>query len=266
MRKGRGALSEPIRAVERALDVLVCFSSRTPELTMTQIADQIGVHKSTVHRLLATLEKRRFVQRDAATGAYRLGIRLLQMTYLTLEHNDLRRLTTPFIRRLCEQHHENIDVSVLDDTDVVFVNHLEGPQRVKVAATTGQRLPAFATASGRAILAYLPAETVQRILARGMPRYTQYTPLAPEAVQEDLQLIRERGFAFSEQEYEDGINAVAAPILDEYEKPFAAVAIVGPAYRLTRQRMLEIGPEVLSTARDIAQELAIAGYDQMKPG
>ncbi len=259
------ALSESIRAVDRALDVLLCFTSRTPELTMTQIADQIGIHKSTVHRLLATLEKRRFVQRDAATGVYQLGIRLLQMTYLTLEHNDLRRLTTPFIRRLCEQHQENTDISVLDDTDVVFLNHLDGPQRVKVAGTTGQRLPAFATASGRAILAHLPGETVQRILARGMPRYTQHTPLAPEAVQEELQLIREQGFALSEQEYEDGINAVAAPILDGNDRPFAAVAIVGPAYRLTRQRMLEIGPEVLGTARAIAQELAMAGYVQVKP-
>ena len=253
-------MSESIRAVERALDVLSCFSSRTPELTMTQIADQIGISKSTVHRLLGTLEKRRFVQRDSATGAYALGIRPLQMAYLTLEHNDLRQLTTPFVRRLCDLYKENVDISVLDDADVVFVNHLEGPQRVKVAATTGQRLPAFATASGRAILAYLPTDEVQRVLARGLPRYTQYTPLTAEQVLDDLRLIREQGFAFSEQEYEEGIDAVAAPILDGSNRPFAAVAIVGPAYRLTRDRMLEIGPTIAATGKEIAQELAIAGY------
>ncbi len=252
-------MSESIRAVERALDVLSCFSSRTPELTLTQIAEQIGINKSTVHRLLATLEKRRFVQRDPATGAYRLGIRLLQMAYLTLEHNDLRRLATPLLRRLCEQYQENVDLSVLDDVDVVFVSHLEGPQRVRVASATGQRLPAFATASGRANLAFLPGETVRGILARGMPRYTQYTPLSPEAVLEDLRLIRERGFALSEEEYEDGINAVAAPIFDGNDQPIAAVAIVGPAYRLTRERMDEIGPKVITAAHEIAQELAMAG-------
>jgi DNA-binding IclR family transcriptional regulator len=256
------ALSESVRTVERALDVLLCFTSQTPELTMTQIADQIGINKSTVHRLLGTLEKRRFVQRDPATGAYQLGIRLFQMAYLTLEHNDLRRLATPSLRRLCEQHQENVDLSVLDDMEVVFVNHLEGPQRVKVASATGQRLPAFATASGRANLAYLPDEAVRGILARGMPRYTQYTPLSQEAVFEDLRLIREQGFALSEQEYEDGINAVAAPILDASKLPFAAVAIVGPAYRLTRERMLEIGPTVAATANEIAQELAMAVHAQ----
>jgi IclR family acetate operon transcriptional repressor len=231
---------------------------------MTQIADQIGIHKSTVHRLLATLERRRFVQRDPATGAYQLGVRVLQMAYLTLEHNDLRRLATPFMRGLCDRHQENVDISVLDEDDVVFIHHLEGPQRVKVAATTGQRLPAFATASGRAILAYLPDPVVQRILAIGMPRYTRFTPPTAEKVFEDLQMIRERGFAYSEQEYEDGINAVAAPILDGVGRPFAATAIVGPAYRLTTQRMFEIGPDVIATARDIAQELAIVGHVEVK--
>jgi DNA-binding IclR family transcriptional regulator len=180
------------------------------------------------------------------------------MAYLTLEHNDLRRLASPFLRRLCEQYQENVDLSVLDDMDVVFVNHLEGPQRVKVASATGQRLPAFATASGRANLAYLPDEAVRGILAGGMPCYTQYTPLSLEAVLEDLRLTRERGYALSEQEYEDGINAVAAPILDGSNRPFAAVAIVGPAYRLTRERMVEIGPTVVAAAHEIAEEFIMA--------
>ena len=122
--------------------------------------------------------------------------------------------------------------------------------------------PAFATASGRANLAYLPDEAVRGILARGMPRYTQYTPLSLDTVLDDLRLIRERGFALSEQEYEDGINAVAAPILDGSNRPFAAVAIVGPAYRLTRDRMIEIGPTLAATATEIARELAITMHAQ----
>lgn len=254
------ALSESIRAVERALDVLLCFSSQTPELTMTQIADQIGIHKSTVHRLLGTLERRRFVQRDPASGAYRLGIRLLQMAYLTLEHNDLRRLTMPFMRQLLDRYQESVDLSVLDETDVVYVNHIDGPQRVKVAATTGQRLPAFATASGKAILAYLSEDTVRRLLTQGMPRYTEHTPQTPEAALEDLKQVLERGFAYSVEEYEDGISAVAAPILNKGGQPFAAVAIVGPAFRLTKERMLEIGPDLLATALEMAEELALAGH------
>jgi len=227
---------------------------------MTQISEQVGIHKSTVHRLLATLEKKRFVQRDPATGTYSLGIRLLQMAYLTLEHNDLRRLATPFLRHLCEQHRENVDLAVLDDTDVVYLNMIESPQRVKLAAAVGQRLSAFATASGKAILAFMPDEAVRRILERGMTQYTLNTLRSPEAFFENMRQIRQQGFALSEQEFEEGINAVAAPILDSSGQPIASVAIAGPAYRLTRERMIDIGPLVLATARDIAREVEMAAH------
>jgi DNA-binding IclR family transcriptional regulator len=232
---------------------------------MTQIAEQVGMHKSTVHRLLATLEGKRFVQRDPVTGTYRLGIRLLQMAYLTLEHNDLRQLATPFLHHLCEQHQENVDLAVLDDTDVVFLDVIEGPQRVKLASAIGQRLPAFATASGKAILAFTPDETVRRILERGMPQFTQRTIRSPEALFEDLRHVREQGFALDEQEYEEGINAVAAPILDLNGQPIASVAVAGPAYRLTRERMIKISPLVLTTAQDIAQEVEMAAHPEVHP-
>jgi DNA-binding IclR family transcriptional regulator len=251
-------MSEPIRAVERALDVLLCFTNQTPELSMTQIAEQIGINKSTVHRLLGTLEKKRFVERDPATGTYRPGIRFLQMAYLTLERNDLRRLAAPFLRHLCDLHRENVNLSILDDVDVVYVDVAESQQRVKLAAIPGQRLPAFCTASGKAILAFIPEENVKRILARGTPKHTQFTLASPEAFFDDIRHTREQGFAISVQEYEDGINAIAAPIFDRNKRPIASVSVAGPAYRLTRERMIEIGPQVVKTANDIAQEVEMA--------
>jgi DNA-binding IclR family transcriptional regulator len=251
-------LSESVRAVERALDVLLCFSRQTPELSMTQIAEQVGIHKSTIHRLLATLEKKRFVNRDPDTGLYRLGIRLLQMAYLTLEQNDIRRLAVPFLQRLGDRYQENIHLALLDDADVVFIYIIESPQRVKLAAAVGQRLPAYATASGKSMLAFLPEEMVQRILDRGMPQYTSHTPRSPEVFFQNLNTIREQGFAISEQEYEDAINAVAAPIFDLGGQPIASIAVAGPAYRLTRKRMSEIGPAVIATARDITREINMA--------
>ncbi len=251
-------MSESIRAVDRALDILLCFSNQTPQLTMTQIAERVGMNKSTVHRLLGTLERRRFVQRNPTTGTYQLGIRLLQMAYLTLSHNDIRRHAGPFMRRLCEQHRETITLSTLDDTDVVFLDVIESPQRVKLAASTGQRMPAFSTAAGKAILAFLPDVTVNRILDRGMPQFTPNTICNKEELLHNLEPIREQGFAISIQEYEDGINAVAAPVLNEENFPIAAVTVAGPGYRLTKEKMLEIGPSVRETSRLIAQEVTLA--------
>jgi IclR family transcriptional regulator, KDG regulon repressor len=255
-------LSESVRAVERALDILLCFSRQTPELSMTQIAEQVGIHKSTVHRLLATLESKRFIQRDPDTGIYRLGVRLLQMAYLTLEQNDLRRIATPFLHRLRDQFQETVHLAVLDDTDVVFVNIIESSQRVKLAASLGQRLPAFATASGKAMFAFMNHDTVQRILDRGMPRYTSHTPISPDAFFINLQAVREQGFAISDQEYEDEIIAVAAPIFDLEMHPIASVAVAGPAYRLTPERMREIGPAVVATTGEISREISLAAIPQ----
>jgi IclR family acetate operon transcriptional repressor len=227
---------------------------------MTQIAERVEMHKSTVHRLLATLERKRFVSRDPSTGLYRPGIRFLQLAYLTLENNDLRRITAPFLRSLWDQFRETIDLCILDDADVVFLNVIESPQRVKIAAATGQRLPALCTASGKSILAYLPEDKVGKMVERGVLRYTDCTLTSSTEIIENLRISRQQGFAISEQEYEEGINAVAAAILDENNLPVAAIAIAGPAYRLTRQRMLEIGPVVRATVDEVAQEMRMAAY------
>lgn len=247
-------MGESIRAVERALDVLMCFTSQTPELSMTEISEMVGINKSTVHRLLATLEGKRFVERDAVTGVYRPGIRLVQMAFLTMEHNDLRRLAAPFLHNLCNQFRENVNLSVLDEADVVYLDVIESPQRVKLAAVPGQRLPAFCTASGKSMLAFLPEEKIRDILARGMPRYTQNTLTSEEAFWENIRKTREQGYATSEQEFEEGINAIAAPICNH---PIASVSIAGPAYRLTRERMIEIGPHLLATVKKITQEVEV---------
>ena len=249
-------MSESIRAVERALDVLQCFTSQTPELTMSQISERIGINKSTVHRLLLTLERNRFVERDLSTGMYRPGPRLLQIASLAREQNNLRRIALPFLQDLCSEYRENVNLALLDGADVIYVDVVEGSQRVKLAAVPGQRLPAFSTASGKAILAFLPEDRVRQILERGMPQYTTTTVNSFEKFFEEAVRIRTRGFAISEHEFEEGINAIAAPVCNQ---PVASVSIAGPAYRLTRERMLEIGPRLLATARDIAEEVEKAG-------
>lgn len=245
-------MSESIRAVDRALDVLSCFSIQTPELSMTEISERIGVNKSTVHRLLATLETRKFVQRDAQTSRYRLGIRMLQMAYLTMEQNDLKRLAHPYLHKLSDRFRENVNLAILDNTEVVYVDVVEGPQRVKIAASPGMRLPAFSTASGKAILAFLPQEKTFELLSKGMPKYTPTTLLTPESFMQNAIVTQKNGYAVSMQEFEDGINAVAVPIFSKNQYPVASVSVAGPAYRLTYEKMVEIGQEIIKTCAEIS--------------
>lgn len=248
-------MSESIRAVERALEVLLCFSSETPELSMTQISEKIGINKSTVHRLLATLQTKRFVERDTTTGLYSPGNRLIQLAFLTLEKNDLHEIAVPYMQRLNDMHLETITLSILDDKDMVYIAVLESPQKVKLAAEPGQRLPAFCTASGKVVIAYSPEDVVQSIIEEGFRKYTSSTISTRETMLHILDLVRQRGFAYSEQEYEEGINAVAAPILDKKNRPLAAIAVAGPTYRMPVERMMEIGPTVAAIAEEISKEI-----------
>ncbi len=176
----------------------------------------------------------------------------MQFAYLMVEQNNLRRYAAPFLHRLQEQYRETVDLAMLDRSEVVYLDVLESPQRVKLAAAIGQRLPAFCTATGKSLLAYMDDETVQRVMDDGMPKHTDSTIISREALLENLRAIRAKGFAISEQEYEEGINAVAAPILDTNGYPIASIAVTGPAFRLSHSLVWEIGPAISATAKEIA--------------
>jgi DNA-binding IclR family transcriptional regulator len=211
--------------------------------------------KSTVHRLLATLENKRFINRDRSTGMYRLGLRFIEMASLVLRDVDLEQLARPYLQRLSTECGETVDLAVLDGTHVVYLQVVESAQRVKIAAAVGQRLPAFCTASGKAFMAHLPDQQVRQILGDQLDRYTPATKVSLAELHDDLRVTRERGFGISEQEYEKDINAVAAPILNAEGYPVAVIAVVGPSFRLTRERMLMIGLSIRTTTEAIAREV-----------
>lgn len=253
-------MSESIRAVERALDVLLCFTSQSPELNMTQISEKVGMHKSTVHRLLATLERRRFVQRDPLSGIYRPGIRLLQMSYLALGEINFRQIAIPYMHRLQEQFRETVDLAILDGNDVVFTDVVESPQRVKLAASSGQRLPACSTASGRAILAFMPEEEAVHVCNHD---YIPNKKVEIDEFLQHLQLTRERGFSIDEEVLEAGINAVGAPILSAKNKPVGSIAIAGPAYRLDHAKLMEIGPVLAKMTAQISRDIRFTAPSEL---
>jgi DNA-binding IclR family transcriptional regulator len=222
---------------------------------MTQIAEKIGINKSTVHRLLATLEANKFVERDPLTGMYSPGNRLLQVAFLTLEKNNLTDIASPYMQQLNEIFQETVTLSILDESDVVYLSVLESPQKIMLAAKPGQRLPAFCTASGKVLMAYSNDEVIQKIFNSGLPEYTNTTVRDTEKLRQIFHKIREQGFSYSEQEYEEGVNAVASPLFGKDKRPLAAIAVVGPAYRMSIERMLEIGPAVASVAKELSKDL-----------
>jgi DNA-binding IclR family transcriptional regulator len=252
-----------VRAVERAIDVLLCFCHDEQELSLTQIAGQVRMSKSTVYRLLATLENKHFVNRNKATGLYHLGLGFVEAASLVLQGMDLERWALPYLQRLSAECCETVDLAILDDTHVVYLLVVESVQRVKIAAAVGERLPAYCTATGKAFLAYLPAEQVHAILDKSPGQYRDGTPVSLPNLCRDLQATRERGYATSEQEYEQDINAVAAPILNADGWPLLAIAIVGPSFRLSPERMQLLGQSIRTTVDAITREIGPAALSSL---
>jgi IclR family transcriptional regulator, KDG regulon repressor len=249
-------VAQSVRAVERAMEILSCFTRDNPALTLTEIAELVRISKSTVHRLLATLEGRRFITRDRSTGIYRLGFQFIEMA--SLVDMDLQHWSLPYLQHLSTSCGETVDLAVLDGASMIYLQVIESQQRVKLAVAIGQRLPAYCTASGKAFLAFLPTEQVNTILRGEFLKYTERTPTSLAAVHEALRAARAQGFAISEQEYEQDINAVAAPILSQAQHPIAVVAVAGPSYRLTSDRMLDLGQTLRGVTEAIAREVGVA--------
>jgi IclR family transcriptional regulator, KDG regulon repressor len=258
-------MSQSVRAVERALDILLCFTMERPTLSLTEIAELVGMHKSTIHRLLATLESKRFITRDKTTGMYQLGFLFFELASVMLRDLDIQRWARPYLQQLSDQCGETVDLAILDNGHVVYLQVIESTQRVKIAAAAGEQLPAYCTATGKAFLAYFPEKQVRQILAQGMSKYTENTLASPEDLFMNLRQTRERGFAISEQEYEKDINAVAAPIMDANDCPIAVIAIVGPSYRMSYDRMLELGQLIRETAQTIAVDVGVVALPVILP-
>jgi IclR family transcriptional regulator, KDG regulon repressor len=159
--------------------------------------------------------------------------------------------------RLSAEFGETIDLSILDGSHVIYLEVIESHQRVKLAAAVGQRLPAFFTASGKALLAYLPEEQVRKIVSDNLAESAHPTSISPDML-DDLKATAERGYAIAEQEYEEAINAVAAPIFGADKHPIASVAIVGPSFRLTKDRLPTLGESLRKITEEISNEVGMA--------
>jgi IclR family transcriptional regulator, KDG regulon repressor len=250
-------LPQSVRSVERALDILLCFTREEPVRSLTQIAESVHMSKTTVHRLLTTLESKRFITRDKTTSLYRLGVRFIEMASIVLQDVELHRWAHPYLHRLSEQYGETVDLSILDGSHVMYLEVIESPRRVKLAAAVGQRLPAYFTASGKAMLAYMDEDQVRKIITDNATEYSDNSAVAISDALTDLRQTAERGYAVAEQEYEKDINAVAAPIFDAERHPIASIAIVGPSFRMSKERLPDLGESIRSMAEVISKEVGL---------
>jgi DNA-binding IclR family transcriptional regulator len=254
-----GQRSGGIQSVERALAVLKLFGESEPELGVSELARRLSLHKSTVSRLLSTLEAGGFVQQDKRNGRYRLGLQLATLAGLALTQYELRDVARPFLSELAGESGETTTLSVLDGTDAVNIDQVLAPQPVKHLGWIGRRLPLFCTAAGKPLLASFSAPGLERYLERPLSRFTARTVTNASMVRREMERVRAQGFALAQEEYEAELCAVGAPVRDHRGDVVASITVSGPSYRLSTERLLSLGGPVRLVAARISAQLGHRG-------
>jgi IclR family KDG regulon transcriptional repressor len=243
--------------VKKAMDVLNCLGEAESPMSASEIGHELGMSRSTVYRLLATLAAGGYVTRDGVRAEkYRLGFKILELASRLLDSVELRQQARPFLCELRDLANEAVHLVVMDDGQVSYIEKVECSQAVRMHSTIGRRGFAHCTALGKAMLAFMPPDQVESILERhGLPARTPNTITDREVLLRELERIREEGYAVDDIENEEGIRCVGAPVLDYQGQPVAALSVSGPAFRMTLERIHELGAPVKATALMISRQL-----------
>jgi DNA-binding IclR family transcriptional regulator len=244
---------DALKSVSIALSILDCFTA-SPELGPTAVAREIGIAKSTASRMLAVLASRGILERQEP-GRYRLGLRLFEYGQLALDRLNLFEVSVPILAGLRDRVRDLVQLGVPVGAEVLFLDRFEAQNLdPRFHGPAWRRVPAHSSSSGRAIAAFNP-EVARAIFDAGLIRRTRYTVVDPRRLTAILTEVRRRGYAATDEELEEGISSVAAPVRLG-ERAVAAVSVVGPSHRLHRDGVAAIAAHAQDAARRIGEALA----------
>ena len=252
--RGRREAGPLVQSVDRAVTVLEILAKRGVA-GVTEIALELGVHKSTASRLVAVLEDRGLVEQLADRGKYRLGFGIVRLAGALTVQRDLAQESRQACEALATDVGETVNVAILDGGRVINVSEVRGSAAVAMHNWVGQSTPPHATSSGKVLLAFAGPADLRLLLEEPLQRYTEHTVVDVAALERELEQVRAQGWAVTVEEYELGLNALAAPVRDSQDAVVAAVSVSGPSYRLSVQALPQVAERVLSAARDLSRRL-----------
>ncbi|MDX6373173.1 MAG: hypothetical protein QOD98_2161 [Nocardioidaceae bacterium] len=242
-----------VQSVDRALTILELLA-REGEAGVTEIAADLGVHKSTAFRLLATLESHRLVEQDGDRGRYRLGVGNLRLAGATTARLDLVTEARPVCRQLAADTGETVNITVRSETSALYLDQVAGSSALQSHNWVGQHIPLHATSNGKVLLSELSEADLKAAL-RELPRFTDATVTSRARFKEELAETRETGYAVAVDELEVGLTAAAAPIRNAHGDVIASMSISGPTFRLTEARLAEVIPMLIAAATEVSHRL-----------
>jgi IclR family pca regulon transcriptional regulator len=241
----------------RGLNILSLYTRETPALTLTEITKATNLNKTTVYRILTTLENTGYLIRDPETKRYRPGLKVLQLGFASISSLEVRQVARIYLEQLSQQVSETVSLSVLDGPDIIYVDRVRNQGIVGVVLGMGSRLPAHCASMGKAMLAHLPPAELRQYLDQvAREPCTPKSLVDRQALESELALVRKQGYATNDEELEIGLRAVAAPIWDNSNRVVAAVNITGSVSSISQERLVgELAESVRHTAAQISQAL-----------
>jgi DNA-binding IclR family transcriptional regulator len=254
-----------IQSINRAVAILRCFSEAEPELSVTQLSQRLDLHKSTVSRMLSTLEEEGLISQNPRNSQYRLGVGLISMAGVALGQVDVRGAAYQYLDSLVQATQETITVNILDGQDCLNVDNKASPKPLRYASWIGRRLPLHCTASGKILLANLTPQQRRELLPPPLRPYTQNTIDTHEALDSELERVVACGYATVEEEFEQAFSAIAAPVLDHRGRVAGAISVSGPTFRMPRETLLSFVEPLMETAALASAELGHRGPLRIQP-
>lgn len=244
-----------VNTVLKSIRVLSLLAE-TPNLSLSEIVKALDLPKSSVYSILETLCSERFVEKEDESGKFHLGVRLVELGSIASVELDICRIAAPFLHGLNLEFDETVHLTVLDRDEVLYVDCIESRRRLRTYSVIGIRAPLYCTAVGKAILAFQPDDEIRRIAReKGLKRITDTTIDSEGKLFAEVAKIRACGYAVDDMEHEEHLRCVGAPIRDAHGTVAASLSLSGPAERNTRERVLEIAPEVVRAADEISRRL-----------
>jgi DNA-binding IclR family transcriptional regulator len=245
-----------IKVLEKALSILDLFDEKGKELTATEIGRRLGLNKTTTFRILAVLEEHNFLEKAPGSLRYRLGTKIFLLGSFVESSAEIRKLARPPLEELKQLCDETIHLVVLEHGEALYLDKIEGKKAIRVVSRVGQKLPAHCSGVGKVLLASLPQEEVDRIIGeRGLKRFTKNTITDRETLRKELSRIRRQGYALDNEEVEEGLKCVAAPVKDLNGEVIAAISVSGPRNRFSEMETSRLIPLVQHTADRVSETL-----------
>jgi IclR family acetate operon transcriptional repressor len=243
-----------LQSVQNAMRLLKLLRARTC-IGVTDAGEELGLGKSTVHRLFTTLESEGFVQRDRVKRGYRIGPALFDLGLAAVGDLDVRRKARQPMESLRDQCGETVNLHVLEGNHTRVIDGVESTNTVRVSSRIGVALPANATAAGKVLLAAMRPEAVDALFPNGPISVTVATICQSGALHDELAEVRRRGYATNFGESADGLHGLGVLVLDRFRKPIAALGVAAPAGRLNGARVPELAMSMRAASDEITRVL-----------